>query len=271
MQSQLHTLGYSAPLYSYGYGGRWEIDNQLPLLRSLLASRPRAVICNLSGVMPELMEHLEEYRAGGGILVCYGYDEIAPIACDQVVFDVEHGFYLAARHLFQMGHRQLGAFDVGQRVFGGKALNGIMRAASESGADVRNEWLFGNTGEFRYEEEGILLAQKYLALKEKPSAMCIANDYAAVGFMCEVWKTGLRIPDDLSVVGHDDDAIAPCGIVPLTTVNYAVDAMAQHVIRFLRRRIEEEYQGPAECLTIRGTIVKRGSVTPPKTEKPALG
>lgn len=259
IQAELSVRGYSVPIYAYGYNGRDELLNQMALMDNLLAQRPRAIVCNTSGVQKKIFKRLQQFADDGGILVCYGYIEFAPIACDQVMHVENEAFGLAARHLTQLGHRDIGVFNVGQRKPTDRSLESVTEALREVGADVRDEWLFCNDGTRRYEEDGAGLGHEFLALKERPSAMVIANDYAATAFISTVARGGVRVPQDVSVVGFDDDAIAPYGVVPLTTVSAPVEKVAGHVVELLLSRLENGFSDEPRFITVRGEMITRES------------
>jgi DNA-binding LacI/PurR family transcriptional regulator len=125
-------------------------------------------VCNTSGVNQEALNELKRFQDGGGIVVCYCYGHGVDVPCDQVVYDEEDSSYQAARHLLELGHRHIGLFNVGERVPAGPNLSGFKRALQEFDAPLREDWLFRNTGELRYEEEGESLAHEFLELKERP-------------------------------------------------------------------------------------------------------
>jgi DNA-binding LacI/PurR family transcriptional regulator len=191
--------------------------------------------------------------------VCYGYGDAAPIECDQVLFDEEHSTYIAARHLLELGHREIGLFNVGQRRPATETLSGFEKALQEFGAALHDEWLFSNEGILRYEEEGVLLAERFLQLEKRPTAMCVANDYAATAFVSTLVRNGVQVPLDLSVVGDDDDPIAPHGVVPLTTVSRQVEPVAAQVVKMLEERLQGNYAGAPRRVMIRGELIERQS------------
>ena len=262
IQAELNDRGYAVPIHAYGYRGAGELENQMALLNDLLSQRPRALVCNLSGVLSPVIERLRRYVEAGGTAVCYGYDDFAPIACDQIVHDEPESFAVAARHLTGLGHRQIGAFNVGQRRLEGAILEAFARALSEVGARVNADWLFENDGTLRYEEDGARLGREFLALQQRPTAMIVANDYAAAAFAATVVRGGVCVPDELSLVGHDDDAIAPYAVVPLTTTDIAVEDLARGVVRFLLERIEGEPNSPPQRLRLPSRLVVRQSTAP---------
>jgi LacI family transcriptional regulator len=258
IQYELSDRGFSVPIYGYGYRGN-NVTNQIALVKAMLAQRPRAVVCNTSGVCPEVFEYLMRFVNDGGIVACYGYGVIASVSCDQIILDEAHTTYSAAQHLLKKGHRDLGLFNVGQRVPAGPMREGFENAL--------REWLFRNSGELRYEEEGELLAKQFLQLKKRPTAMIIANDYAATAFVSTLMRTGVRVPEDVSVVGDDNHPIAPHGLVPLTTVQYPVQPMAERVVEHLCSRIDGTYSGPARQEWLRGNLVERESTCVVKSLK----
>lgn len=265
IQSKLCDLGYTVPIYAYGYRGNDLLDAQMGLLNSMLAQRPGAVVCNTSGVRPEVFERLDRFVEEGGVLVCYGYNSRAPINCDQVVQDEGAGYSQAAQYLVDLGHRNIGMFNVGHRKPEGTSLAALTSALSRVGAAPRDEWLFANDGTQRYEVDGMRVGHEFLALQERPTAMIVANDYAAVGFLAAVSRGGVKVPGDLSVVGFDDDAIAPCGVVPLTTVTLPVDETADSVIDLLHGRLMSTLTGPSQIRTFAGSLVHRESCGAPST------
>ena len=69
--------------------------------------------------------------------------------------------------------------------------------------------------------------EKLLALPEAPTAVCCYNDMSALGAMRSIWLHGLRVPEDISVVGFDDLFLASYTQPPLTTVRQPMRRMGQ--------------------------------------------
>jgi DNA-binding LacI/PurR family transcriptional regulator len=263
IQAELNDRGFSVPIHAYGYRGCHLEQNQMDVMNTMLSQRPCAVVCSTAGVLPQVLARLERFQEDGGIVVCYGYGDAAPIECDQVLFDEEHSTYIAARHLLELGHRDIGLFNVGQRRPETETLAGFEQAMQEFGARLREEWLFPNEGVLRYEEEGALLAERFLEMKERPSAMCVANDYAATAFVSTLVRNGVRVPQEVSVVGDDNDPIAPHGVVPLTTVSRQAEPVAAQVIAMLEERLQGTFAGPPRRAVIRGELIERQSTMQP--------
>jgi LacI family transcriptional regulator len=259
IQAALSDLGYSVPIYAYGYRGCDKVEDQKTLMQALVAQRPRAIVCNTSMVREEALADLRRFQDEGGVVVCYNYGKTVDVPCDQVIYDEEDVTYLAARHLLELGHRDIGIFNVGERVPSGANLAGFSRALEEFGAPLHEEWLFRNEGVLRYEEEGELLAKQFLQMKKLPTGLCLANDYAAVAFISTLHRAGMNVPRDVSVVGDNNDPIAAHGMVPLTTVDYPLEEIARQVIDLLQSRLSGRYSGVPRHVSVRSELVLRDS------------
>lgn len=259
IQERLHDLGFSVPVYAYGYRGREILHNQLELINTLISQRPRAIVFNASGVLEPVFEKLQQFVDEGGVAVGYAYSHAAPVTCDQVVYAEAETFYDATRHLLLYGHRDIGFFNVGKRKPGGEMMRHAAHALAEFELQPRQEWLFENDGTRSYEEDGALLAQRFLSLQQRPTAMVVANDYAAVAFMATLVQNGVRVPDEISVVGHNNDSIAPFGVVPLSTMSNPIDEICVRVIELLQDRIAGSEAAPQQII-VRGELIKRKSV-----------
>jgi LacI family repressor for deo operon, udp, cdd, tsx, nupC, and nupG len=133
-----------------------------------------------------------------------------------VTVDNELGARLAIRHLFALGHRAVG------HVAGpaGNVLTAARRGAAQAeiaalGGPIRKPWFL--SGDFGI-ESGVRAAQALLAMRERPTAMFCASDLMAFGLISELYAHGVRVPEDLSVVGFDDIEFASRSIPALTTI-----------------------------------------------------
>lgn len=258
IQRLLAADGYDVPVYSYGSFGGGEVVPIAKLMDTLCRQRPRAIICFSNNLSDDVWCKLERYQSEGGIVVCFDFK--VPLACDTVVFDREDNTYQAARHLLNLGHRKIGFYRTCPDNLPQKEVRfqGFCRALKEYGIRPQQEWLFH---EGLDEEGGELMAKKFLELKHRPSAMCIVNDTAAAMFIIQLRKAGINVPEDVSVVSHDDTPIARCSAVPLTTATHPVEEIAHQVVSFLQSRLTGEYTGDPRCEVIRGKLITRQSCT----------
>lgn len=258
IQRELNARTLEVPIYTCGETAGEDL--QAAQIKQLCRQWPRAVICAAQTFPPSVLRELEAYQRGGGIVV--SYDTLLPLECDQVVFDREHNAYLAARRLLECGHRDIGmgmSYSNGAQDLNApqKArLQGFRRALDEFGAPFREEWFFKNP---TYEKGGAAMAQAYLKLEKRPTALCIVNDYVALAFMAEMLRAGVSVPGDVSIIGHDNQRIAEYCPVPLTCVSQPVEEVAHKVVELLLQRLDGD-EAPSRTVTIRGQLVERQSV-----------
>lgn len=260
MQRALHDVGYTAQIHASGALTDSTADDQVQLLRSVRQSAPRAIVCFNTWLDDEAAEELARYQAEGGLVVCLDRQSEGPH--DLVVFDREDNSYQAARHLLELGHRCLGFWMSGRPR--GLRLRGFERALNEWNVDPRTAWVIGGGSSAQPERSGAEIARQFLELPllERPSAMCIVNDASAQACIAELMRAKVRVPADLSVVGHDNLDIAQFGAVPLTTVSQPVEALAQNAFAMLNDRLANRYDGPPRRETLRGQLIVRQSTAP---------
>ncbi len=262
IQSALTDLGLEVPLYTPAKSTSRSFDAQVALFRQLRRQRPQAIICSVHAFHDVAFAELEQYQKEGGIVVTY--DLPVPLSCDQVIFDRVDNAYQGARYLLERGHRHIGLGI--SRLVGAKMSNlnttqnlraaGFSQALREWNQPLHKEWVFEN---LTHERGGAEMARHFLSLKKRPTALCIVNDYVALAFMVEMIRAGVRIPQDVSIVGHDDQPIASYCPVPLTSVSQPADSIAQAAVQLLSQRLAGD-TGPTQTITIRGTLVERESV-----------
>ncbi|MGC4042957.1 MAG: LacI family DNA-binding transcriptional regulator [Armatimonas sp.] len=257
LQRALTAEGFDAPLYT-----------DLRLVRAVRRLRPQAIVCATQFTDESLYSELRHYQQSGGVVV--SYDTPIPLECDQVLFDREHNSYEAMSYLIRQGHRRI-ALALPHLSISPHApidssdprthrMRGFLKALDEHGLTLPDEWLALSPP---YEQGGTVLAEWFLGLKERPSAMAIVNDYVALGLMSELGRAGISLPDDLSIIGHDNQAIAAYCPVPLTTMTQPVAEIAATIVERLRARFEGD-DSPPQTTVLRGNLVVRESVVPAK-------
>ena len=266
IQRELNRQALEVPIYTCGETGGHDMVAQAAQIKQLCRQRPRAIVCSTQMLSPSVFRELETYQRGGGIVI--SYDSPAPLECDQVVFDREDNGYQAARHLLERGHRRIGLSyptrgnpDARIAASNGR-LRGFRRALDEFGVALHAEWIFTNP---TYEKGGAAMARQFLDLLERPTGLCIVNDYVALGFMVEVMRAGLRIPEEVSIVGHDDQPIASYCPVPLTSISQPVEDIARAVVELLLERLEGSAALP-RTVTLKGQLMPRESVAARSSE-----
>ncbi|MCX6367918.1 MAG: LacI family DNA-binding transcriptional regulator [Armatimonadetes bacterium] len=266
IQQELSAHGFEVPLYTWhSYSASKEnSERQAAQVRNLCRQRPRAIVCAVQRLPNAILQELDAYQARGGVVI--SYDIEVPYEWDQIVFDREDNAYRAAKYLLEAGHRKLGLGmshlrePVSPTDPQAHRLQGFQRALAEYDVPFRPEWLFHTS---TYERGGVELAKQFLVLRDRPTALAVVNDYMAMALMNELTQAGVRLPDDLSLIGHDNQPIATYCPVPLTTLTQPTEKIAQAVVAQLRKRLEER-ELPPQRISIESELVERQSVTRPK-------
>ena len=264
IQRSLLERGFSAAIHGFGYYAAQNAVDQAALLSDLRRQAPRAIVCETNGLKDEAVEELRLYVAEGGTLVCHCPYLDVDVACDKVILDYAPATRAAALHLLAMRHREPGFFMVSPHKPTGPLVDGFRQGLREGGSDLREDRILWGGDYAAYEEAGESLARQFLALREWPSAVYVVNDYVAQVFIAEIGRAGVRVPDDLSVIGNDDAPIARCGVLPLTTVSHPVAAITASVLQLLYSRLDGDYDGEPRREIVRSELVHRHSVVPPR-------
>ncbi len=155
---------------------------------------------------------------------------------DSVMMDNFKAGYMAAMHLIELGHKRIG-FVSGQSISSASSqrFEGFCQA-------LKNYYLpLEETDCLRGDltmETGYALAKEFAARSERPSAMVVANDLMALGFMDGCAEADLRIPEDLSLISFDNIDFAKLRSVGLTTVSQQVTQMGETAAHLMVNRIE---------------------------------
>jgi LacI family transcriptional regulator len=188
--------------------------------------------------------------------------------CSVGVDDVLGG-ELAARHLFDAGHRDLafmgGPLTVPQVR---DRLAGARRAIEAAGSVATlaiHETAATTVAEGR--EAGHRLAA--IPPHERPTAVCCANDLVALGLLQEVVHRHLRVPDDLAIVGYDDISFAAAAAVPLTSVRQPSRLIGRTAAELLLSEAESDPHHLHRHVVLSPELVIRESSGPHRSTPPA--
>ena len=166
----------------------------------------------------------------------------------------------ATEHLIALGHRRIGFIAGPPRLLCSRArLDGYRAALEAAGLDVDRELL--RQGDF-YHESGFAGGASLLDADQPPTAIFASSDQMALGVHEAVRHRGLRVPDDVSVVGFDDLPEVRWSSPPLTTVRQPLSEMGQLAARtVLRLAAGERVESPRVELAT--DLVVRDSTAPP--------
>jgi alanine racemase len=236
-----------------------------PLHGSLAQAVARATVdgvvaIGLSGDHPEV----EQIRSNGLPMVLVDSDDLAGLS--SVVVDDERGAQAAAAHLLALGHRDIlvmavegpitatgdeprtgvterrmrgyrAAFDAAGAAFAADALVAARASIDGGAAAFHGAWTGGR----------------------RPTAVLAMSDAIAIGAMRAVGELGLRVPDDVSVVGYDDIDLAALVAPPLTTVHQPIRRKGVDAVRLLLAEVEADPPGEPKHLRLETRLVVRAS------------
>jgi LacI family transcriptional regulator len=165
----------------------------------------------------------------------------------------------AVRHLLQLGHKRI-AFISGTQNSGQnhQRLQGYLAALREQGIEPPAAWL--ETGNFSH-QSGREATQRLLSLQNRPTAIFAASDRMALGVMEAAREMGLRLPDELSVVGYDDIEEAAEAEPPLATIRPPLQRLAETAVQELLARVDNLPQQHS-CIELPSQFIPRASTAP---------
>jgi DNA-binding LacI/PurR family transcriptional regulator len=176
-------------------------------------------------------------------------------AVDTVRTDDGQGLRQAVDHLVGLGHRRIAHIDGGAMLGSADRRRGFLEAMAEHGLERQAQVLAGGMSE----EDGARVARELLA--DPPTAVSVFNDRSATGVLDVLHRSGLRVPEDISVVGYDDERVARLAHIDLTTVAQDTAAMTMLAAARAVDRIEGVPVQERE-LVIPPRLVVRGTTGP---------
>ena len=172
-----------------------------------------------------------------------------------------YGIGLATNHLISLGHRRIAMIGgTDQTSTGRDRYRGYVMAMEQAGLEVLPHWRIPGP---RTKQAGFEAAQKFLAIKDKPTAAVCWNDLVAIGLMNGIFRAGLRPGVDISVTGYDDLEEAAIATPALTTVWNGQREVGRRAARTLLDRLNGvEVHGGQEL--IRPELHVRQTTAEPK-------
>ncbi len=178
---------------------------------------------------------------------------------DFVAVDNVKGICHAIRHLMDLGHRRIGylghngVIDAPCR---SERVQGYLGACQEFGLQRRPEWFMELD-----QEENIPLLVQALRAENRPSAFVTYNDTWAIRIIKAAREAGLRVPEDLSVVGFDDSSLASNFEIPLTSVSSEQRETGIAAVNLLVDKIQNPRPRPKINYRVVPRLIIRNSTT----------
>lgn len=174
---------------------------------------------------------------------------------DSVSNHEAQGAMLAVEHLVQLGHERIVHVDGGGGAGAVQRRLGFQRACATLGVPSVEVV----PGRFT-EEAGVRAARELLKRRVKPTAVFGANDLVAIGVLDTFIDAGLRVPEDVSIVGYDNSQIARMSRVSLTSVDQSTELLGRVAVDLLVNRlggrVGQQVERVTPTLIVRGTTAR---------------
>jgi LacI family transcriptional regulator len=230
-------------------------DREVANAKALLSHRVDGILISVSK-QTNTFNHFQNLQEGGIPLVFF--DRIAPeINADQVIIDDIEASYDATRHLIENGCKRIAHFAGPQSLLIGRnRLQGYINALTEAGLPVDNRLIIqADTFEKARNTVGLMLDSGIV-----PDGIFAVNDMTAIGAMQTIQKRGLRIPEDVSIVGFSDGYLSGVTDPHLSSVDqhgYEMGTMAAEML--FKRILSDEGEYIPEIKTLKANLIVRGS------------
>jgi len=202
---------------------------------------------------------LKPFLDYGPIVLCNDFDENANVP--SVMLNQTYGGYIATKHLLEQGHRRI-AYCCGgiqSNVARGRE-EGFSKALAEYGLPFDEKYAFRTTFDV---EDGRRVFHEMIALPEPPTAVFTGSDEVAAGIISEATRHGYRVPEQLAVVGFDNQEVTELMQPNITTVHQPVEKMARKALEVMVEKIQtkqyqqrEVYEFPLQLIIRESTVAK---------------
>jgi len=232
-------------------------------------------------VLSTCVRRLLELKADGVAIMTFGEEEpfidqivnrnvpivLAEFKLDDpkastILLDYSTGIHEAVQHLAELGHREI-AFLAGPHNLHSALTreNDFIAAMRAADLPIQKKWIIECGHTLKSGVTGFERLRKFTA---PPTAVICSNDMLAIGVLRAAYMRGMRVPQDLSVVGLDDIDFAEFTLPPLTTIRLSRIDLAHAAFKALCAQIEDPHNPHLQReFLVSTSLVVRGSTAPP--------
>ncbi|MFH0940456.1 MAG: LacI family DNA-binding transcriptional regulator [Candidatus Omnitrophota bacterium] len=206
-------------------------------------------------------KHVEEMLALGMPVVLMNYMATDMEEASSVSVDNLKGAKTATEYLINLGHEKI-AFISGDLITQAaqERLSGYTSSLEKSGIPVKDDYIL--KGDYSRKSARVA-AERILELDQKPTAIFVSSDDMASEVVTVLMENGLKVPDDISVIGFDDDPVCLYGQVSLTTIRQPLKEMAQTAVKELFLKMQDPDRA-VNRIVLSPELIIRDSVRPPR-------
>lgn len=214
------------------------------------------------------LEALRQLRDRRTPLVLLGSELHAKEGFQTIGHDTRTLPLLPVEHLLRLGHRRVGMVNYAPADYQSALQRDLAwrEALSAASIDADPRWCaHGNISA----RSGYLATRELLTRKGRLDALFAGNDTIAFGMLRALQEAGLRVPDDIAVVGYDDIPLAAFASPPLTTVQSDAQGHGRLAVQRLLAQMREGEAAPLEELQAPRLVVRHSCGAPPEAQEPA--
>ena len=230
-------------------------DNEIQAL-NLFAGRKVDGMLVTGSMSEEIGRYLERTGTFRHVPVVLMETYVELQGCESIMIDNGWGIRLAVDYFHACGHRDIGFIseDISCR----QRLPGFRTALAEDGLRPVENWI--KTGVERFELGGYLRMKELLCEEKVPTAVFASYDSMAFGAMKAILDAGLRVPEDISLIGFDNIRESEFFNRPLTTVSPPVEEMVRLAAGLLEEKLQGQSAQPGSRRILKPELVIRESV-----------
>lgn len=233
--------------------GYHSADEERKAIELLINNRCDALVIHAKGLSDqELIGYAKEVK---GLVFINRY--IPELAERCIALDNHKGAYLATEYLIRHGHSKIACLASSHQIEDSEQrIQGYLAALKDNNIELSSNYIeYGEPNNDGGESAMTNLLTKSLEI----SGVVAYNDYMAAGALSVLDENGIKVPDQISMIGFDDGLIARYISPRLTTIRYPIAMMAERAAR-LALDLAKEQKGNEEALMFTPTLVRRNSV-----------
>ena len=231
VESYCYRQGYTLILCNTG----GLVEKQRDYIRMLAGKRVDGLLVMCSDLDDELRIMLDGHPDIPKVVMDWGPETSK---ADKIIDNSEEGGYLATRYLINNGHTDIACLSGHfEKMACKERIAGCKRALAEAGLTLPDDWLL--EGNFEC-DTAVIAADKILAMDKKPSAVFCFNDIMALGLMSRLQEKGMKIPEDISIIGYDNIDLSAYFSPPLTTIHQPKRRVGKTAVEILLERIKDK-------------------------------
>lgn len=250
---RVRDAGYRTITLSSDFSNKYEMDSIEYLIKKEVCG-----ICCLIESIQDMKEIKELVDLSYGKFLLISPDENINF-CDSISINHKIGASMAVNHLIELGHKRI-AFIGETNTFARQSA--FCATMEECNIPIPSRYIVVN--EYRFEKCGYVAMKQLLSEKIIPTAIFAAYDNIAFGVMKAIYEAGLRIPEDISVIGIDNIQTSSYLYRSLTSINSPTTDVGEISSTLMLKRIEgksKAFQNVRLC----PTLCKRETTAPPRT------